>query len=336
MATMPMRRQLREVALFLVVALTALSLACGGGGTGGIQPEPTPGGVGTPDTGVSGSGISIQAALNAGLTGPLLVNGFVLASGGEVRLCDALAESFPPQCAGPSLRVDGLDLSALLDARSSGGVTWTDSPVQILGMLSVDVLTAESVRPSSPQTRTPPASSTPSPRPTTAGTPASSPTGLMEVDAAIAAVLAGDTPALERLVVLQSAECMSPEVQGLGGPPRCEPGESPGTRVEAFPASQCEGFFVRDPAPVLQQFVSQTVGLHSVVRAPAEPRSEPYWPIGEYWVNFTAEFGPQTAGARLVLEDGALVLAFFGCGHTPESLMEHRGQALPVVLPPLD
>jgi hypothetical protein len=321
----------RALALHLVLALTALSLACGTGGDDGVQPEPTPGGVGTPDTGTSGSGISIQAALDSGLTGPLLVDGFVLASGRQVRLCDALAESFPPQCGEPSLGVEGLDLSTLPDARSSAGVTWTDSPVQILGMLSVDILTAESVRP-----ETPPGSLTPLPRPTVAGPAASPPTGIVEVDAVIAAVLDGDTRALARLVVLQSAECMSPDVQGLGGPPRCEPGESPGTRVEAFPASQCEGFFVRDPAPVLQQFVSQAVGLHSVVRAPAEPRSEPYWPVGEYWVNFTAEFVPQTTGARLVLEDGALVLAFFGCGHTPESLMEHRGRALPVVLPPAD
>ena len=60
-----------------------------------------------------GPGISVADAIDSTLDGPLLVNGFVLAKGGDVRLCDGLLESFPAQCGRPSIVVDGLDLSGL-------------------------------------------------------------------------------------------------------------------------------------------------------------------------------------------------------------------------------
>jgi len=67
-----------------------------------------------PSSSAVGPGISIADALASGLDGPLLVNGFLVVQGDAVRLCEALAESFPPQCGGDSLRVGGLDLD--LDA----------------------------------------------------------------------------------------------------------------------------------------------------------------------------------------------------------------------------
>src|SRR5688572_19246054 len=92
----------------LLLPLVVLALAaCGGGGE---EPEPQPtqppatAGIGM------GPGISIEEAMASDLDGPLLVNGKLLAQGGEFRFCDALAESFPPQCSGPQLRVEGLKL----------------------------------------------------------------------------------------------------------------------------------------------------------------------------------------------------------------------------------
>ena len=35
------------------------------------------------------------------------VEGYLIERGGELRLCEAILESFPPQCGEPSLRVDG-------------------------------------------------------------------------------------------------------------------------------------------------------------------------------------------------------------------------------------
>jgi hypothetical protein len=79
-----------------------------------------------------GPGISVSEALASDLDGPLLVNGYLVVVDGEVRLCELLAESYPPQCGGASLVVEGLDLSAYSLTRE-GGVSWTDGHVQVLG-----------------------------------------------------------------------------------------------------------------------------------------------------------------------------------------------------------
>ena len=51
--------------------------------------------------------ISIVEAFASNLEGPLLVNGHLHVQNDQVRLCELLAESFPPQCGGMSLVVKG-------------------------------------------------------------------------------------------------------------------------------------------------------------------------------------------------------------------------------------
>jgi hypothetical protein len=72
---------------------------------------------------------------------PQLVSGNLLVQGGEARLCSALAESFPPQCGGPSLLVDGLDLDTVADLTTQGDVSWTDRPIVLEGVVDGDTLT---------------------------------------------------------------------------------------------------------------------------------------------------------------------------------------------------
>ena len=115
---------LSEGAVLWIVSETAQDIVLASGPVGGVGP-----------------GISIPEALTTTLQGPLLVNGFLVAESGEVRLCEALAESLPPQCGGASLRVDGFDLASLPDSQSAGGVTWSDAPIQILGTVADGVLT---------------------------------------------------------------------------------------------------------------------------------------------------------------------------------------------------
>jgi hypothetical protein len=123
--------------LLLPLAVLAFA-ACGG--SADVEPQPTPtqppatAGIGM------GPGISIEKAIASDLEGPLLVNGNLLAEGGEIRFCDALAESFPPQCAGPRLRVEGLKLEEVDGLVSEGEVAWTDRPIQLLGDVEGDTL----------------------------------------------------------------------------------------------------------------------------------------------------------------------------------------------------
>jgi hypothetical protein len=87
-----------------------------------------------------GPGISVEHALSSGLAGPLLVNGFVVAHGDSVLLCDALSENSPPQCSGASMPVRGFDLATLPGAKHAADVTWSDTSVQLLGEVQNHVL----------------------------------------------------------------------------------------------------------------------------------------------------------------------------------------------------
>ena len=101
-----------------------------------------------PDKPISavGPGISISEALDTNITGPLLINGN-LHVGQLTRLCETLAESFPPQCGGRFLIVDGLELKTVEGLTTEGSITWSDQPVQVLGTVDGEVLTiAENVR----------------------------------------------------------------------------------------------------------------------------------------------------------------------------------------------
>jgi hypothetical protein len=83
----------------------------------------------------SGPGISVTEALASDLDSPLLVNGYLVVTDGQARLCEALAESFPPQCGGARLKIEGLDLASIDGLQEEGGVTWSDDQIQLLGAL---------------------------------------------------------------------------------------------------------------------------------------------------------------------------------------------------------
>jgi hypothetical protein len=81
----------------------------------------------------SGAGMSVADALGHQATDDLVVVAgalFVDATGG-VLLCDAIAESFPPQCGGDRIAVEGLDLASL-DLEEANGVRWAEA-VTLLG-----------------------------------------------------------------------------------------------------------------------------------------------------------------------------------------------------------
>jgi hypothetical protein len=132
-----MARSRPAVAVLLALALAA----CGTGddpADGTATPPPSGGSADIVlvivDGEPGGPGISVAEALEhqptddiVAVTGALFVD-----PDGTVRLCDAIAESFPPQCGGARILVDGLDLASVPGLQAEGEVSWADS-VTLLG-----------------------------------------------------------------------------------------------------------------------------------------------------------------------------------------------------------
>lgn len=84
--------------------------------------------------GVPGDGgLTVTEALDGGASGVIAVRGFLFDDGSGPRLCEALAESFPPQCGGASISVSGHVGTSDVPLVSEQGVTWTDQPVTLFG-----------------------------------------------------------------------------------------------------------------------------------------------------------------------------------------------------------
>jgi hypothetical protein len=129
----------RTLLLILAVGLGA----CGIGSDAPVDdddavggPRPTEPRITVASGHADGPGISVEDALERGGTEAVLVNGALFVDpDGTVRLCSAIAESFPPQCGGTSLRVIGLDPSAVPDLEEANGVRWVER-MQVYGVVS--------------------------------------------------------------------------------------------------------------------------------------------------------------------------------------------------------
>jgi len=84
-----------------ILAAVLVLAGCGGAESEPSQPVPS---AGQP---IPGGGLSVRDAIDSDLDGPLMVKGYLIERNGELRLCEAILESSPPQCGEPSLRVEG-------------------------------------------------------------------------------------------------------------------------------------------------------------------------------------------------------------------------------------
>lgn len=129
MFRMPSRSIRRLVVIAALVALAAG--ACGGDPSGDIGgPAADRSTAGSPTdmqaAPAPDGGLTVSEALDSDLEGPLTVTGFLVEADGEVRLCETILESYPPQCGQPSLTVEGVDPSAFQGAQTQEGVTWVE------------------------------------------------------------------------------------------------------------------------------------------------------------------------------------------------------------------
>ena len=80
-------------------------------------------------------GLEVSEALSGGAEGIIAVRGFLFDDGSGARLCEVLAESFPPQCGGAFVPVSNYEEVLGVPLSSNQGVTWTDEHVTFFGEL---------------------------------------------------------------------------------------------------------------------------------------------------------------------------------------------------------
>lgn len=86
-----------------------------------------------PSPALVNGGLTVSEALATDAEGAIAVQGFLLVADGTSLLCDALAESFPPQCGGPSIEITGYEEALGAPITSAQGVSWTEESVGFLG-----------------------------------------------------------------------------------------------------------------------------------------------------------------------------------------------------------
>jgi hypothetical protein len=141
----------------------------------------------------------------------------------------------------------------------------------------------------------------------------------------IEAATRNDVDALAKLVRFTPTACIT-DVQGMGGPPDCRPGEANGTLVDVLAISDCEGHYVRRDEPAFYPVAAGTVTFVNAYNAPAG-----LFPPGETVLVFTRIMpGIGEIGWQLMLADDAIVGVKYGCGETASGLIERQQLGQPI------
>jgi hypothetical protein len=130
----------------LLITVAVAVAACGSDDPAepGASPEPP---ATSGDQTIPADALTIEEVIAMSADIPRLVKGYVVAVDGEpIRLCSALLESYPPQCGGPSLVIEGVDLASLgglatTDEPDLAQVAWSESEMAFLGDIGPGTIT---------------------------------------------------------------------------------------------------------------------------------------------------------------------------------------------------
>jgi hypothetical protein len=132
------------VLIVVVVASAALVLAgCGDDGGDEVDAVATAAPDQTTTAGTDADPLTVAEALEQPDGTTVTVLAYVVQPDeGATTVCEVLAESFPPTCAGAVLTADGLDVHSLPGVQSTSGgdlvapSTWTEEMVTVTGTLT--------------------------------------------------------------------------------------------------------------------------------------------------------------------------------------------------------
>lgn len=90
---------------------------------------------------VADDGLSVSEAIAYEGPQPVAVHGYVVRSPDAAHLCEALAESYPPQCGGASLALVNTDATDGLPLVEDGDTQWSPDLVILIGTVTNNQLT---------------------------------------------------------------------------------------------------------------------------------------------------------------------------------------------------
>lgn len=112
--------------------------------TGGEDPlAPSTSSDGSASSGMVVDALSITDALSYEGSEPVAVAGFVVRTSESSRFCDALAESYPPQCAGESIDIINPEVTDAIPLIEEGNVQWSPDRVTVIGIITSEGITID-------------------------------------------------------------------------------------------------------------------------------------------------------------------------------------------------
>lgn len=136
------------VAIIVVIAVVATGCASsedqGGRGAdvtvfdSGLPPAPASSGF------IVDGGLDISEAIAYEGTEVVAVRGYFVSAGSVARLCEVLAESYPPQCGGVSVGVSNPEALSDVVLSEEGGTQWSEGYITVLGRIVDGELTIAS------------------------------------------------------------------------------------------------------------------------------------------------------------------------------------------------
>lgn len=87
--------------------------------------------------------MTVRQAVAAPAGSTVVVRGHLISTAGETYVAEMLAESYPPQPGGATLRVEGIELSTLDRIEQAGDTTWATDQRIVTGRIEGGVLHVE-------------------------------------------------------------------------------------------------------------------------------------------------------------------------------------------------
>jgi hypothetical protein len=145
--------------------------------------------------------------------------------------------------------------------------------------------------------------------------------GVLELDEIIEALLARDRETLRGLARYTTIACTTQD--GLGGPPKCKPGQAEGTLVQVLPVQSGEGdyLYLEGIDYTLDTLVNIS-GLVAAYRLADEAPTEPWQPTEEYALVFLQHTGEYPHVLTLYVKAGKIVRLGDAPGETLANLAQ--------------